>query len=140
MRANPLGIVAHLPDPAVFPPPWRALIAQHGFGGDKSFALNECDGFVEQGFAVFGIDASSHGERGSVFGFFRVDDPRVAREHLRQTVVDLVLLDDALREGVDVDGDGVSDLDGSVAYFGTRWARSSAAPSRAWTIASTRSC
>jgi hypothetical protein len=114
-----LEVLYALPDPEAFPPPWPALIIQHGFAGDRSFGLAVGEEYLRRGMAVFSIDASSHGERGSFLGFLRVDDPRVARDHLRETVTDVLQLANLLRSGeIDVDGTPGADLDGRLLFYG----------------------
>jgi hypothetical protein len=118
-RQVSLDVLYALPDATKFPPPWPAVIAQHGFGGDRTFGLDVADQFLARGIAVFSIDASSHGNRGSYFAFFNVADPRVARDHLRTTVVDEAQLFALLAKGhIDVDGKNGDDLSGTVSYFG----------------------
>ncbi len=118
-REVSLDVLYALPDASRFPPPWPAVIAQHGFDDDRTFGLKVGDQLLARGMAVFSIDASSQGGRGSSFTLFRVDDPRVAREHLRQTSLDLVQLATLVTAGhVDVDGVPGDDLDGSVTFFG----------------------
>ncbi len=107
------------PDPAAFPPPWPAVILQHGFQGSDAFVVDNAAPFLARGLAVLGIDAVSHGQRGNITGFFTLDDPRAIRDNLRQTVVDqLVLSSLAVRGHIDVDGVPGDDLDGSLAYYG----------------------
>jgi hypothetical protein len=114
-----LEILYVLPDATLHPPPWPVVIAQHGFAGDRTFGPDIAAPYVERGLAVLSIDASSHGERGSFLGFLRVDDPRVARDHLRQSVIDLVQLASLVREGgVDVDGVDGADFDGTLLFYG----------------------
>jgi hypothetical protein len=114
-----LEILYVLPDATLFPPPWPVVIAQHGFAGDRTFGPDIAAPYVERGLAVLSIDASSHGARGSFLGFLRVDDPRVARDHLRQSVVDVVQLASLVQDGgVDVDGVAGPDFDGTLLFYG----------------------
>ncbi|MBI1944908.1 MAG: alpha/beta hydrolase [Deltaproteobacteria bacterium] len=114
-----LLLVLVLPDPARFPPPWPTVIAQHGFNDDRTFGAKVGRAFVEQGRAVLAMDAASHGERGSAAGLIRLDSPRVFRDHMRQSALDLVQLISVVQGGdIDVDGVAGRDLDGTVSYFG----------------------
>lgn len=114
-----LEVVIVEPDAERFPPPWPAVILQHGFGSSDEFVMQNAYEFVDAGYAVLGIDAVSHGTRGSIVQFLNVEDVRVMRDNFRQTVLDLVQLATFAREGgLDVDGVPGPDLDGSVRYFG----------------------
>lgn len=112
-------LVLVLPDPARFPPPWPTVIAMHGFNDDRTFGAKVGRAFVEQGRAVLAMDAASHGQRGSAADLIRIDEPRILRDHLRQSALDLVQLITLVQSGtIDVDGTAGADLDGHVAYFG----------------------
>jgi hypothetical protein len=74
-----IEVVLVEPDPTLFPPPWPAVILQHGFGGSNQFIVDNARFFLKRGMAVLGIDAVSHGRRGALTTFFRLDDPRVVR-------------------------------------------------------------
>ncbi|OGQ21321.1 MAG: hypothetical protein A2138_13775 [Deltaproteobacteria bacterium RBG_16_71_12] len=114
-----LELVLVLPDATVFPPPWPTVIAQHGFNDDRTFAAKVGRAFVERGRAVLAMDAASHGERGSATGLIRLDSPRIFRDHMRQSALDLMQLISVVHGGaVDVDGATGPDLDGTVSYFG----------------------
>lgn len=114
-----IHLVLVLPDAALFPPPWPTVIAMHGFNDDRTFAAKVGRAFVEQGRAVLAMDAASHGERGSASGLIRIDEPRIMRDHMRQSALDLVQLLSAVKDGAfDVDGVAGGDLDGGVTYFG----------------------
>lgn len=115
----PIQLVMVLPDAARFPPPWPTVIAMHGFNDDRSFGAKVGRAFVEQGRAVLAMDAASHGERGSASGLIRIDEPRILRDHMRQSALDLVQLVSVVQAGlIDVDGVAGADLDGTVSYFG----------------------
>lgn len=114
-----LEILVVLPDADLFPPPWPVVIAQHGFADDRTFGPKIAAPYIERGLVVVSIDASSHGARGSFLGFLRVDDPRVARDHLRQTVVDVVQLASLVQDGnIDIDGVAGNDFDGTLLFYG----------------------
>lgn len=115
----PIELVVVLPDAERFPPPWPTVIAMHGFNDDRTFGAKVGRAFVEQGRAVIAMDAASHGERGSASGLIRIDEPRILRDHLRQSALDLVQLLGLLKSGtLDVDGVAGPDLNGEVGYFG----------------------
>ena len=114
-----IQLVMVLPDAARFPPPWPTVIAMHGFNDNRSFGAKVGRAFVEQGRAVLAMDAASHGERGSASGLIRIDEPRILRDHMRQSALDLVQLLSAIQAGtIDVDGVPGPDLDGTASYFG----------------------
>jgi hypothetical protein len=116
---NQVEVVLVEPDASKFPPPWPAVILQHGFQGSNQFVVDNCAPFIQRGLAVIGISAVSSGERGPVTGFFNLTDPRTIRDNLRQTTIDhLVLSNLATKAHVDVDGAVGDDLDGSLAYYG----------------------
>ncbi|MEW5848824.1 MAG: hypothetical protein AB2A00_08415 [Myxococcota bacterium] len=118
-REEDVEFVLVEPDPALHPPPWPAVVVQHGFNGNNRFVMRVAREFNEAGMAVIGIDAIDHGSRGNVFNFFNVQDVRVARDNFRQTVLDqLQLARLAYAGGIDVDGVEGPDLDGTISYFG----------------------
>jgi pimeloyl-ACP methyl ester carboxylesterase len=119
LPVDDVEIIVVEPDPTVFPPPWPAVIAQHGFNGDNRFVVQVAETFNAKGFAVLGIDAVSHGQRGSVVGFFNVEDVRVPRDNIRQTALDLVQLRALVAaQTLDIDGVPGPDLTGEAHYFG----------------------
>ena len=112
-------VIVVLPDPSAFPPPWRTTIVQHGFGGSNQVVFERAEMFNRHGIAVVGIDALGHGNRGSFLDFFQPDDPRVAQDNFRQTVLDQLQLCRLVAGGaLDLDGVAGADLDGSCHYWG----------------------
>lgn len=89
--------------------PHPLVVVQHGFAGDQSFVLSVAGLLAQHGLAAIGIDAVSHGRRGSPLDLLRATALQT-RDLFRQTVVDQLALVRALRNGVDVTGDGHSDL------------------------------
>jgi pimeloyl-ACP methyl ester carboxylesterase len=115
----PIELVLVEPDPAVFPPPWPVTIVQHGFNGTAKDVLTRAAMFNQEGIATIGIDALEHGIRGSIVNFFNPDDVRVARENLRQTVLDHVQLCRLVVAGaLEIDQQPGPDFDGTCNYFG----------------------
>lgn len=99
------------------PGPHRLVLVQHGFAGDNSFVLTIAGQLAQRGLAAIGIDAVSHGRRGSPLDLLR-SSALQTRDIFRQTVVDQLALLRAVR-GVDVTGDGEADLAADhVSYLG----------------------
>jgi len=118
-RMERLEFLLAQPDPALFPPPWKTVLAQHGFSSSNRFIVGIAEELNAAGFAVIGIDAVSHGGRGNILTFFDVANlPRV-RDNFRQTVLDQLQLARLVKTAnIDVDGVPGPDLDGTVLYFG----------------------
>jgi dienelactone hydrolase len=96
----------------------RAVIVQHGFGGDDSFVLSVANELARAGLAGIGISAVSHGRRGSPLDLVS-STPLQLRDILRQTNADQMALTRAVLNGIDVDGDGQPDVArGGVDYLG----------------------
>ena len=123
-RAVPLEFVLVLPKGDKPVGGWKVVMAQHGFGGrntplegaDDTFCLEWAEVLTAQGLGCIGIDAPSHGTRGSFIEFFSIDDLTSLRDRLRQMTFDL-LEEERLLSTIDVDGDGVGDLDPNPRYF-----------------------
>ncbi len=91
------------------PGPHPIVVVQHGFAGDNSFVLSIAGLLAEHGLAAIGIDAVSHGRRGSPLDLLRASALQT-RDIFRQTVVDQLALVRTVRAGIDVTGDGVGDF------------------------------
>lgn len=89
--------------------PHPLVVVQHGFAGDSSFVLGIAGRLAEHGLAAIGIDAVSHGRRGSPLDLLRASALQT-RDIFRQTVVDQLALVRAVRNGIDVTGDGAPDV------------------------------
>ena len=109
--APPVWLDFYLTVPAT-PGPHRAVILQHGFGGDNRFVLSVANELAHEGLAGIGISAVSHGRRGSPLDLL-ASTPLQLRDILRQTIADQLALTRSIAAGIDADGDGVSDLQGS---------------------------
>jgi dienelactone hydrolase len=96
------------------------VVLQHGFGGDNSFVTQNAADFTQAGLAVIGIPAPEHGPRGASFlDFFVFEDFNAFGNNFRQSSVDLLQLVQLLKAGIDLDGDGRSELrDADPGYLG----------------------
>lgn len=100
-----------LPNPNSFPGPRPAVIFQHGFTRNKDDMLAVARNLCARGFAVIGIDAVRHGaqtEAGlnpnafpgdSGTGFLNLQNMRLFRDYLRQTVANQMTLVRAITSG-----------------------------------------
>lgn len=121
----PLAFVLTLPKGPRPPGGWKVVLGAHGAGGRNTPKLNVDPGYclewaqplAARGLGCIGIDAVSHGTRGSVTQFFAVEDLAAIRDRFREMTFDLLQLERAVRT-LDVDGDGAPDLQGEVGYFG----------------------
>lgn len=126
-------LILALPDATQFPPPYRVLLAQHGFGGSNRFVLDVAREFNQRGLAVLGMDAVDHGQRGNVAAFFDVTNLRTVRDRFRQTVLDQLQLVALVTSGtVDVDGIPGPDFTGAPGYFGHSFGAVTGALHAAW--------
>lgn len=108
---------------------YRVIIVGHGLQSRNTFDTTAArdpqtlvgavaELMAQQGIGCIGIDALDHGTRGNIAQFFNLKDLRTSRENFRQTEVDLLQLSRLVGQ-LDIDGDGVPDLDASdVGYFG----------------------
>lgn len=120
-----LPFILMLPKGAKPPGGFRVVIGAHGLnnrniprlGSPDSFCLEVAEPLAKEGIGCLGIDAVSHGSRGSSLDFFDVKNLARTRENFRQTVFDLVQLS-RLAPSLDVDGDGVADVSPEVGFFG----------------------
>ena len=115
--ADPVLIDFFLTLPAT-PGPHRVVVVQHGFGGDNTFELTVAEELAKQGLAGIAISAVSHGRRGNFLDLLS-STPLQLRDIFRQTNADQLALVRAVQLGIDVDGDGISDVDPSgLGYLG----------------------
>src|SRR5262249_56633893 len=91
-------------------PPFPTVVIQHGFGGDDTIVAQFAADFTAAGLALIGIPAPEHGPRGNFLDFFDFDDFNAFGNNFRQSSVDLFTLTRLLTSGLDVDGDGLPDL------------------------------
>jgi hypothetical protein len=105
--------------PAAGAPPYPVVVFQHGFGGSNGQVLTRVGpALARHGLATIGIDAASHGRRGSPIDLLTGSASQL-RDLFRQTNADQMALVRMLEHGVDVDGDGAHDLDASrIGYLG----------------------
>lgn len=101
-----LAIPSGEPPPEGFP----TVIAQHGFGGNTGFVIDMAGALTAAGLAVIGIPAPEHGPRGMFLDFFVFEDFNAFAENWRQASIDLFQLAQLVLAGLDLDGDGVSEI------------------------------
>lgn len=91
----------------------------HGYGPDGTLRITEAGGNVtELAAGGRGLDRNGDGKIEASEGCLVFDPaPTAFRDCFRQTVVDLMQLVRAIRVGLDMDGDGVVDLDGNRIYY-----------------------
>jgi len=110
------------------------LIYGHGLGSGQTQAAKLAEYAAPWGMATIAIDALCHGAHptatmhstvGRAMDFFGIDpsdlsfEPLAMREHFRQSTYDKLQLVRMLRLGLDLDGDGVVDLDPDrIGYLG----------------------
>ena len=111
------GFVLCMPDPVAFPGPRPVVIYQHGITLNKGTVFVLANAFNSVGFAIIAIDLPLHGdlkadpngEDGD--GFINPAMPRVSRDNIRQGVVGLYALNNAIYSGqTDLNGDMVPEL------------------------------
>lgn len=105
------------PDPTTFPGPRPVVIYQHGITRNKGDMFVLAAAFNSVGIATIAIDFPLHGDlKASATakdgdGFLNPAKPRVTRDNVRQGVVGLYALNQAIFSGKsDVTGDGVPEL------------------------------
>ena len=91
----------------------------HGYGPDSSYLFNVNQRTVEVPAPGRGVDADRNGAIDAIEGCVVVGPgaPILTRDCIRQTAIDYMQLVHAIREGIDVDGDGVTDLDGNTIHY-----------------------
>ena len=97
-------------------------VVGHGFGGNGTLTVSQAGGgSITLPAGGRGIDQDGNGVIDSTEGVSAAPPQTIisSRDGLRQTVVDLMQLVRVIEVGIDVDGDGVADLDRSrIYYFG----------------------
>ena len=97
-------------------------VVGHGFGGNGTLTVSQTGGgLITLPAGGRGIDQDGNGVIDSTEGVSAAPPQTIisSRDGLRQTVVDLMQLVRVIEVGIDVDGDGVADLDRSrIYYFG----------------------
>jgi hypothetical protein len=91
----------------------------HGYGPNGKLRITEAGGTVtELAAGGRGLDLNGDGKIEASEGCLVFDPaPTAFRDCFRQTVVDLMQLVRTIRVGLDMDGDGVVDLDGNRVYY-----------------------
>ncbi len=109
--------------------PFPTIVYGHGLGGSRDQAALLADLFGPEGYAVVAVDAPKHGAHpdggeDSVLDFFGLSldfsDPLDAlklRDNFRQGSFDRLQLVEALKAGIDVDGDGQTDVDAQNLHY-----------------------
>ena len=93
----------------------------HGFGPDSSYLFTQPNGVTEVPAPGRGADLDGGGSIDAFEGCLVIAPgaPLLIRDCLRQTAIDYMQLVHAIREGLDLDGDGRRDLDpGTIHYLG----------------------
>ena len=108
-------------------------VVGHGFGAQGTLSVMPTSGApVTVPAGGRGIDQDGNGSIDSTEGV-NAAAPRTvigSRDGLRQTVVDLMQLVREIEVGMDVDGDGVADLDAQRIYYAGQSFRFGSTPSR----------
>jgi hypothetical protein len=106
-----------MPDPVAFPGPRPVVIFQHGITRSKGDVFVLANAFNSQGLAIIAIDLPLHGDlkvdpsADDGEGFINPAMPRVSRDNIRQGVVGLYALTQAIYSGqTDLNGDQVPEL------------------------------
>ncbi|MCO4771997.1 MAG: hypothetical protein KDA24_18340 [Deltaproteobacteria bacterium] len=117
--------------------PYPLAMIGHGLSGNRNSQGGAGRELNEMGLAVIATDAIEHGDHPtrtdpgadaleSVLDFFAITadpvpsiQPRVLRDNFRQSAWDRIQVLEAVRQGIDVNEDGVDDLDPTqMVYFG----------------------
>lgn len=106
-----------MPDATAFPGPRPVTIFQHGITRSKGDSFVLANAFNSQGIALIAIDLPLHGDlkapgaTSDGEGFINPAKPRVSRDNIRQGVVGLYALNNAINLGLtDLTGDSVPEL------------------------------
>jgi len=117
--------------------PYPVSLIGHGLSGNRNEQGGATEELTAVGMAVVATDAIEHGDHPtrtdpaadaltSVLDFFAITanpsptiNPRLLRDNFRQSAWDRIQVLEAVRQGIDIDGDGTDDLDGTqLVYFG----------------------
>ncbi len=127
-----LDVEVHLPLARDTDDPLPVVLYGHGLGGDRGESDGVARHLTTLGLAVLAIDAPAHGEHPTattsedffwIFHFFGIDPATQAfdvfqlRNHWRVATHDKLQLAAAVRRGLDVDADGLGDLDGEQLFY-----------------------
>ena len=106
-----------MPDAVAFPGPRPVTIFQHGITRSKNDAIVLANAFNSLGIALIAIDLPLHGDLkadpagADGDGFINPAMPRVSRDNIRQGVVGLYALTQAIESGqTDLTGDSIPEL------------------------------
>jgi dienelactone hydrolase len=95
------------------------VIAQHGFCGSTDIVLDVAAELAAAGLAVIGAPAPAHGPGENCIGFFDFADFNTFGDNWRQASAELFQLAQLVAAGIDLDGDGASEIAGSdLGYIG----------------------
>lgn len=106
--SSTIRVLVFLPAPTATPPPpggWPTIIFQHGVTRDRTDAYFVANAACQIGFAVISMDLPLHGARslpGAVAsgdGFINLDNARMFRDNLRQSIADQAVLVRLLTSG-----------------------------------------
>jgi dienelactone hydrolase len=129
-RSYELPLNIYVPDDGASGPR-PVIVYGHGLGGSRGEGRGFAGQVADLGIAVAALDAPSHNEHPTnpdayelywIFQFFGLGlegtlDVLQMRDHWRQAAWDKLQLIDAIRAGVDLDGDGSNDLEGDRIYY-----------------------
>jgi len=104
--------------PGDFSAPHPVVLLQHGFGGSNLSFLEFAGDLAAEGLATVAISAVQHGRRGNPITLLD-STPLQTRDIFRQSNIDQMALVRLVEAGIDLDGDGASELDpGDIRYYG----------------------
>lgn len=111
-----VDVLVTLPRAGTAPHP--VVILQHGFGGSNMSMLPNAGLLASHGMATASISAVQHGRRGNPVALLD-STPLQTRDIFRQSNSDQMQLVRLIESGVDIDADGVPDLDRNrIGYHG----------------------
>ena len=108
-----------VPEGVMPPNGWPVVIASHGVSGDSKEPLQRAYSFALAGAATIGTTATDHGWRGSLLDFFDFTRPLYVRDGFRQSGLEIVQLERAIRNGKTASIPPFDQLDPDrITYFG----------------------